>query len=89
MIFVNDIAFVEKSKHGSTFVLSVMRENKQTNKLTPWGRILCKNLTVPQAVKKFLHLMNPKIHCHIHNSPQLINIVRQNHPFNVHGTVRR
>jgi hypothetical protein len=43
MIFVNDIAFVEKSKHGSTSVLSVMREmslaevgltNKQTNKQT-------------------------------------------------------
>ena len=61
MLFVNDIAFVEKSKDGSSSVLSVMREtshadvgltNKQTNKLTPWDRILFKNLTVPQAFKK-------------------------------------
>jgi hypothetical protein len=58
----------------------VKQTNKQTNKLTPWGRILCKNLTVPQSVKKLPHIMNPKIHCHIHNDPQLLIIERKNNP---------
>jgi hypothetical protein len=69
-MFVNDIVFVEKSKHDSTSVLSA---------ITPWSRILCKNLTVPQLVKILPHLINPQSHCLIHNSPQLVNIVGQHH----------